>query len=339
MTIRHAVLLINLGSPKSTSTADVRTYLRQFLMDKYVIDLPWLLRALIVYGIILPTRPTKTAAAYRKIWADGSPLVTTSIAQQQLLQDKVDIPVGVAMRYGSPSIESAIKGLINDNPLLSSIHVIPLYPHYAMSTTLTVQKEVNRVIQKTKHTIKLSFQPPFYNNVHYLNAVAAIIKPQILDLDYVLFSYHGLPYRHLKKTDPTRRHCVTKECCKYPSKAWDTCYQYQTIVTTRELAKSLSLSESQYMISYQSRLGRDPWILPNTEDVIQKLAADGIKKLGIVCPSFVTDCLETLEEINMGGRALFLENGGESFTYIPCLNTDASWISLLQRWAEDSLTI
>ncbi len=189
-------------------------------------------------------------------------------------------------------------------------------------------------IKKTKHTIKLYFQPPFYKDPDYLNALINIIKPKLIDIDYLLFSYHGLPYRHLKKTDPTQNHCLSNNCCKTPSKAWETCYQHHTIETTEKIVKQLKIHKDNYGIAYQSRLGNDPWLLPNTEEFVKKLCENGVKKLGIVCPSFVTDCLETLEEINMGIRELFLENGGESFTYIDCLNTDPDWINTLKKWVE-----
>jgi ferrochelatase len=340
MNKRHAVLLINLGSPRSTSVPDVRRYLREFLMDKYVIDLPWLFRALLVHGVILMTRPAKTAEAYKKIWTKmGSPLINTSKAQHSLLQSCVDFPVALAMRYGAPSIEKTVESLVDQYPLLKSIHVIPLYPHYAMASTKTVEVLTKKMIKRAKHTIKVSFQSPFYDDTTYLDAVASIMKPEMGKSDHLIFSYHGIPIRHLRKTDPTGRHCVSNNCCKHPSKAWETCYKYQTIVTTRKLAALLQLSEGDYTISYQSRLGNDPWILPNTETVVRDLADRGVKRLGIVCPSFVTDCLETLEEVDMGLRELFLENGGESFNYIPCLNTSDKWIQTLRSWVENHTVV
>ena len=335
---RHAVLLVNLGSPQSPSIKDVRSYLREFLMDKYVMDLPWLFRAGVIYGTILPLRPAKTAAAYQKIWTkSGSPLINISMEQKKGLDEQVDVPVVMAMRYGQPSIKKTVHLLVRDYPLLKSIHVIALYPHYAMASTKTVQVLVAKIIKQTKPTIKLSFQPPFYNDSRYLRALASTIKPHLTDIDHLIFSYHGLPYRHLKKTDPTRRHCLANDCCKRPSKAWDTCYRYQTISTTRQLVKALELPENRYTIAYQSRLGRDPWIVPNTEEVVKDLANKGVKRLGIVCPSFVSDCLETLEEIDMGARTLFLDHGGESFTYIPCLNTNEQWIKTLKYWIENPI--
>lgn len=335
MSNTHAVLLVNLGSPNSTSLPDVRAYLKQFLMDKYVIDLPWLLRAMLIYGIILPFRPKKTAAAYNEIWTkSGSPLIITSQSQQRLLQEQVFYPVELAMRYGTPSIPDTISSLIMKNPLLKSIHVIPLYPHYAMSSTKTVEEEVKRVVKQMRNTIRLYFQPPFYNDPGYIEIMKNSIRSHLSSFDYLLFSYHGIPYRHLRKTDPTKHHCLSKNCCSRPSKAWDTCYQHQTVDSTHRIAESLGLSQSQYGIAYQSRLGRDPWLLPNTEDEIKRLASQGVKRLGVVCPSFVSDCLETLEEIKMEAREIFEENGGKSFTYIDCLNITPSWINLMKKWIE-----
>ena len=268
---KTGVLLINLGTPDSTSWWDIRKYLKEFLSDRRVIELNPIIWQTILNIFILNLRPSKTAEAYKEIWTKaGSPLITTSKAQQSLLQSRVDFPVTLAMRYGEPSIEKTVQSLVAQYPLLKSIHVIPLYPHYAMASTKTVEVLTKKIINRAKHTIKVSFQPPFYDDTNYLDAVASMMKPEMGKSDHLIFSYHGIPIRHLRKTDPTGRHCGSKNCCKHPSKAWETCYKYQTIVTTRKLAALLQLSEGDYTISYQSRLGNDPWILPKCADFLER---------------------------------------------------------------------
>jgi protoporphyrin/coproporphyrin ferrochelatase len=326
--MKSAVLLVNLGSPASTSIPDVRRYLDQFLMDPYVIDVPWALRALIVKGFILPTRPPKTAHAYQSIWTpEGSPLVVISEQTRRALDDRLQRPVGLAMRYGEPSIPDAVAALARRATDCDEIVVVPLYPQYAMATSKTVEVEALPALRATGMPFR--FVPPFYADDGYLNAMESRIRrgyPN--DVQYLLFSYHGIPARHLHKTDPTHRHCLTPNCCTTPSPAHATCYRHQSIETTEHLARRLDLAPGQYGFSFQSRLGSG-WLEPFTDVLLDQFPSRGITRLAIVCPSFVADCLETLEEIAIRGRASFLAAGGESLHYVPCLNGDPLWIEAL----------
>jgi ferrochelatase len=334
MTQTSVTLLVNLGSPRSTSLKDIRLYLGEFLMDKYVIDLPWLFRAALVYGPILTFRPKKTAHAYQEIWTKGgSPLIQISKGLQKKVQRRVDSPVYLAMRYGQPSIFDTLSQIREKHPSLTSLFVVPLYPQYAMSTTLTVEKEILSSLQRLRMSLTPIFKPPFYKDSDYIQALAKGAKKQLISPEHLLFSYHGLPERHLRKTDPTRSHCTRSNCCERPSQAWDTCYKHQCYVTTRSLMETLNM-DLPYSVGFQSRLGPDKWLSPSTEDTAIQLAKSGVKHLHVMCPSFVSDCLETLEEVNMGIRDSFLENGGEKFTYIPCLNTQDSWVDVVSEWIQ-----
>ncbi len=331
--VKRLVLLVNLGSPASTEVGDVRRYLRQFLMDKYVIDAPSPVRRLIVEGFILPFRPRGSAEAYRAIWRpDGSPLIVLSEQLRERLQEAVSLPVVLAMRYGEPSI----AGVLGRYPELEEVLLIPLYPHYAMATIQTVEEEVSRVLGGKKRPIKLRVIPPFYDDVHYIGALHASMAPYLRQpYDHILFSYHGLPERHILKSDPTGAHCLKKEdCCHVPSPAHKTCYRHQVMRTTELLAERADIPAGRYSLAFQSRLGMDSWLKPATGETLQRLARQGVRKLLVACPSFVTDCLETLEEIGMQGRETFLRAGGESYTMIPCLNDHEQWVKLLARWCD-----
>ncbi len=330
---KKVTLLINLGSPNSTSIKDVRAYLAEFLMDKYVIDIPWLFRALLIYGPILMFRPKKTAAAYSKIWTDqGSPLIKISKDTQKKLQKKTKTPIYLAMRYAQPSIPSIIEKIKKENPNIDTINIIPLYPHYAMSSTLTVQKACEKALRNDKTNIKIQFKSSFYNDPSYINSLVKSAKDKLGDCEYLLFSYHGLPERHIKKADKSNTHCLKKpDCCTRPSDAWNTCYKHQCVQTTTLFMQILG-KDIPHSIAFQSRLGNDPWLQPNAEEELIRLAKTGVKNIHVICPSFVSDCLETLEEIQIAGKESFLEHGGEKFTYIPCLNTQDSWIDTLKSW-------
>jgi len=325
------VLLVNLGSPDSTATPDVRRYLDQFLMDPYVIDVPFVLRALIVKGLVLPTRPAKSAEAYAKIWTDeGSPLVVISERTRAALEAQLGSPVGLAMRYGAPSIDAGIDELLARTGDADEIVVVPMYPQYAMASTTTVEVAVRAALDA--RGIAHRFVPPFFDDPGYLDALSARMREAGAGQSpYVLFSYHGVPKRHLRKTDPTGTHCLSgPDCCAIASPAHATCYRHQCLATTESLARRLGLAPGTYAFAFQSRLGGG-WIEPFTDVVLAELPARGVTRLAVVCPSFVADCLETLEEMDIRGRATFLEAGGESFTYLPCLNDDPRWIAALAR--------
>ena len=331
---RKGIVLVNLGTPDKPEKKEVKSYLREFLMDKNVIDIPYFSRLLLVRGIILNTRPKKSAEAYRKIWTDrGSPLLFHSEDLLKKVQSRVENPVELAMRYNKPSIKTAINNLIAKD--CDEILFFPLYPQYAMSTTLTVQEKVETEIKKIGNPIPFSFVPPFYNDEDYIGLLSGSIKDELnkVDYDHILFSYHGVPVRQIEKTDPTGLHCYKVEnCCEIDSPAHEFCYRHQSFVISKKVADKLGLNHDQYSSSFQSRLGKTEWIQPYTEDTLVNLAKKGVKKLLVVTPSFVADCLETIEEIGMEGKATFKDNGGEEYGLVSCLNSSSEWADLISKW-------
>ncbi len=327
-------LLVNLGSPNSTSVKDVKNYLDEFLMDKRVIDTPYLIRAFVVKGIILNTRPKKSAEAYKKIWwPEGSPLIVLSERLHKKVQERSNIPVELAMRYGNPSIKSGIQKLAKQG--VTEILLIPLYPQFAMATTETIVVLANKIIKKQFPSIKITDVPAFYNKPDYIEVLSNSIQKHLDEKkpEHLLFSYHGVPERHIKKSDITKSHCkIDGSCCNKASAAHEFCYRHQCYETTKQVADFLKLKEGTYSTSFQSRLGRDPWLQPYTDKTIDNFAENGIKNLAVVTPAFVSDCLETLEEIGMEAKHSFEENGGEHFSTIPCLNDNDSWANTLTKW-------
>jgi len=336
--MKRAVVLMNLGSPDSTGIKDMKRYLDEFLMDERVIDKPWLLRAFLVKGIIVPFRAPKSANAYKSIWTkEGSPLIVISKQQRQALKKELDESVTLAMRYGNLSPKQAYDELLKSNPDLEEIILIPLYPHYAMSSYETAVEYAKEQHKKGNYSFKLTFIKPFYDNVSYINALCESINPYIDgDYDQILFSYHGIPERHIVKCDPTKKHCLmVDDCCEVASDAHRYCYRHQCRTTTRLVADNLGIPKEKRGISFQSRLGKDPWLQPYTAARLAALPKEGVKKLLVVCPAFVSDCLETLEEMGKEGKEIFLHAGGESFELIPCLNVHPLWIKTLSKWIKD----
>lgn len=333
--VKRALLLMNLGSPDSTNLKDVKKYLREFLMDERVIDSPYLWRSLLVKRIIVPFRTSKSAHAYSSVWTkEGSPLIVLTKQLQQALQKQVDIPVEIAMRYGSPSPKETFDGLLNDHPDLEEVMVLPLYPHYAMSSYETAVEYAKNIHKKNNYPFTLSFVKPYYKDPDYINALTENIKPYLSQpYDHILFSYHGIPERHIRKSDTTGSHCLElADCCNVNSPAHDTCYRHQCFTTMHRVAEQLNIPKEKYSISFQSRLGNTPWLKPYTDFRLQEMPAEGIKNLLILCPAFVSDCLETLEEIAIRGKESFLAAGGKSFTMIPCLNTHPAWVRTITNW-------
>ena len=327
-------LLVNLGSPDSTSVKDVRKYLDEFLMDKRVIDVPYLLRAFIVKGIILNTRPKQSAEAYKKIWwEEGSPLIVISERLHKKVAAEAQIPVALAMRYGNPSLESGIQALTEQG--VDEILLIPLYPHFAMATTETIEALAHKIIKKKYPQVTLDSFPAFYNDTAYIDVLSSSIEHVMKgeNPEHLLFSYHGVPERHIRKSDITKGHCkIDESCCKTPSEAHTYCYRHQCYETTRLVAEKLGLKEGTYSTSFQSRLGKDPWLQPYTDQTIDEFPGKEVKNLAVVTPAFVSDCLETLEEIGMEAQHSFKEHGGEVFTTIPCLNDDHAWVEVIANW-------
>jgi ferrochelatase len=330
----RAILLVNLGSPDSTSVADVRAFLREFLMDARVLDVPFPLRWAIVHLAILPSRPAQSAEAYRKIWTpEGSPLVVGSRKVQAALQKRLPVPVELAMRYQNPSILNAIAALRGQQ--MRQVLLIPLFPHYAMSSYETAVERVKTVIAQTAPEMSLSVAPPFYDHPDYIQALVARASDHLRrGFDHLLFSFHGIPERHLRKSDPAHAHCLTAEdCCSRESAARQTCYRSQCFSTVQAFVKAAGISPSQYSVAFQSRLGRDPWLKPYTDFVLESMGRAGVIKLLVMCPSFVSDCLETMEEIGIRGRESFRAAGGGELTLIPCLNDHPRWVETLEKMA------
>lgn len=330
---------MNLGSPDSTQVKDVRRYLTEFLMDGRVIDYPYLLRSLLVKGIIVPFRAPKSAEAYSTIWTkEGSPLIVLTRQLQAALQEKVDVPVEIAMRYGNPTPAAAFDRLLERNPGLEEVVAVPLYPHYAMASYETAVEYARDVYASKQYPFKLSFIKPFYDDADYIAALAESMRPYLeQSYDHILFSYHGIPARHLLKTDTTGSHCMkVNDCCNVASDTHKVCYRHQCFVTTRLVTQALQIPENKYSISFQSRLGKG-WLQPFTDKRLEEMPKEGIKKLLILCPAFISDCLETLEEIEERGKETFLEAGGESYTMIPCLNVHTLWVQLLEKWVHESV--
>lgn len=333
---KRGILLMNLGSPDSTEVTDVRKYLNQFLMDERVIDQPYLLRALLVQGIIVPFRAPKSAEAYKTIWTkEGSPLIVLSRQLQEALQQQVEEPVELTMRYGNPTPEEAFNKLLQRMPDMEEVVAVPLYPHYAMSSFETAVAYAKEVHTRKKYAFKLRFLDPYYNDADYIAALADRMQPYLQqEYDHLLFSYHGVPGRHIRKTDPTGTHCLqSPDCCSTPSEAHRFCYRHQCFTTTRLVTEKLGVPREKYSISFQSRLGKG-WLEPFTDIRLEEMPKEGIRKLLIICPAFVSDCLETLEEIEIRGRESFMGAGGEQYTMIPCLNTHPLWVKALAKWVE-----
>lgn len=337
-TNRRGIVLMNLGSPDSTELKDVKKYLMEFLMDGRVIDYPYLFRKILVGGIIVPFRTAKSAEAYKTVWTkEGSPLIVITKQLQSLLQQQVEEPVEIAMRYGNPSVSSAFDSLMKKVPGLEEVIAVPMYPHYAMSSYETAVEYAKEVHKKKKYPFNLSFVKPYFDNNDYVKALTESIRPYLSqDYDHILFSYHGIPRRHILKADITGAHCFkTGNCCEVASPAHDYCYRHQCLTTMKLVTEALGIPTDKFSYSFQSRLGREEWLRPYTDFRLTEFPAEGVKKLLVVCPAFVSDCLETLQEIAIEGKHTFMEAGGESFTLIPCLNTHPLWAGALKKWVAE----
>jgi len=290
-----------------------------------------------VKGIILNTRPKISAKAYKKIWwEEGSPLIVLSERLEDKLKQKVEMPIALAMRYGSMTIKKGLQKLVDQG--VDEVLIVPLYPQYAMATTETILVLAKELRDAHFPQLTLSDLPPFYNNPEYIKVLSNTIKESLKGkiYEHLLFSYHGIPERHIRKSDITKSHCkIDKSCCVTPSEAHAYCYKHQCLEVTRLVGEELGLEDAVYSTSFQSRLGFDPWLQPYTDRTIERLGKEGTKSMAIATPAFVSDCLETLEEIAMEGEEIFHEVGGKEFTTIPCLNDDPAWVSLLAKWVTE----
>lgn len=322
------VLLINLGSTESPDPEDVRKYLDEFLMDERTMDFPYWLRSLIVRGIILKTRPEKTGANYERIWwEEGSPLIVISKRLRNKVRNLTDLPVEIGMRYGEPSLKSGLQKLVDKG--VNDVMLIPLYPQYTMSTIETALVKISEVKKEFFPELKLSAFPAFYDNQEYIEVLSGSISENLKDLEYdhMLFSYHGIPVRHERKTS----YVYDDE----KANARRINYRDQCMETTRLVAEKLNLKEGTFSSAFQSRLGIDPWIKPFTDKTVESLPTKGVKKLVMVSPAFVADCVETIDELNREAKEEFLEAGGEDFTFIPCLNDRQDWAETVAQWIEN----
>lgn len=330
------VLLVNLGTPASPAVGDVRRYLHEFLSDPRVLDTHPVARALLLYGVVLPFRPRRSAAAYAKVWLDeGSPLLVHSRAlREAVAKDLGDAyRTELAMRYGEPSIEGALRRLSERGA--TRLVVVPLFPQYAGSSTGSALERVYGLAASHWNVASLRVVEPFYAEPDFIRALAAVAQPELAEFapDYVLMSYHGLPERQVHKSDLSGSHCLARaDCCDAIEGANTHCYRAQCYATSRALARELGLESAKYGVSFQSRLGRTPWIQPFTDLVLPDLAARGVRRLAVLCPSFVADCLETVEEIGIRGRQQWSELGGEALHLVPCLNGQPQWAASLASW-------
>jgi ferrochelatase len=324
------VLFINLGTPAAPTTVEVRKYLREFLMDPRVLDMPFISRWLLVHLVIAPFRAPRSASAYQKIWTEaGSPLLcnTRNFAAAVARSLGNEFVVEVAMRYGEPSIPQALDRLIKTG--VDAVRVMPLYPQYASSSTGSSEEAVLRYERKKEHVPPIQFVPPFFDHPDFLKSFAEIGAPRLKEFqpNHILFSFHGLPERHILKEDISGRHCLkSPDCCERIIPANGLCYRAHCVQSARGIARELGLKKDDYTIAFQSRLGRTPWIQPFTDFVLKDLARQKTKRVAVFCPSFVADCLETLEEIGIRGREQFIKDGGEDLLLIPSLNDHPSWV-------------
>lgn len=337
---KRAVLLLNLGSPDSTSVPDVKRYLREFLGDERVIDKPdsAFLRKVLVNGIIIPFRAKNSSHAYSTIWTEqGSPLIVTSKLAHAALQKRTSAPVELAMNYGNPSIPDALRRLVAAG--VDELLLFPQYPHYAMSSWETVVAKVHREAAQLAPKMKVECVAPFYADPDYIDALVASARPFLAQPhDHLLFSYHSIPQRHLTKADSSKAHClVVPDCCNNCSPAHATCYKAQVTRTTHLFAQRAGLDPARWSIAFQSRIAGEPWLTPYTDFEYKRLAKEGRGRLLVITPAFVTDCLETLEEIRVRGAEDFVAAGGKSFTAIPCLNDHPAYIDFLAKRTRDWL--
>jgi ferrochelatase len=324
--LRKILFVANLGSPEDCTPKAVDPYLREFLMDPRVVDIPYALRWLLVHTIIVPFRKHRSAKAYAKVWLEeGSPLrvVTQRFAEKLAVAVKGKYEVVWGMRYSTPAIANVLADLRLTKD--DTLYFVPLYPHYATSSSESSVDALRAALAKKRSAARIFYLQDFYDHPRFIAPLTAQVRVERKDADFILFSYHGLPERHLKKL-PNGEFCLRPGCCDLVRHENRLCYRAQAFRTTRLVATALGLKSDEYETSFQSRLGRTPWIQPFTDVKLEELARRGVRKLAVVCPSFVTDCLETLEEIQIAGRETFRAAGGDDLHLIPCLNDSDAWV-------------
>jgi ferrochelatase len=337
--MKKGLLLLNLGTPDAPTPEKVRDYLREFLMDPFVIDIPFVFRWLLVHGAILPKRPALSAEAYRKVWTErGSPLLEYLhglVEQVRAIAPAARWEVKGGMRYGNPSLRSVLSEFKKDG--IREVVVFPLYPQYSLAATESSVAATRPIAEELGLTVR--FVPAFYDAPGFIQAFAAVARESLqgYEFDHLLFSFHGLPERQVKKTDrsPAGSHCLqSADCCARITEANRDCYRAQSYATARALAKELGLTPDRYTVCFQSRLGRTPWIKPYTDQLYVDLAGKGVRRVAVMCPAFVADCLETLEEIQIRGREEFKKLGGQDLKLVPSLNASPLWARAVLELAE-----
>lgn len=337
------ILVTNIGTPDSYEVSDVRRYLKTFLMDKNIISIPYLIRWLLVHGIIVPKRAAFSAENYKKVWtSEGSPLLVYTKRFQQKLQQKLgsQFIVEFGMSYSNPNIEAGLQKLHSRG--VDHIIVIPLYPQFAQATTGSAIEDTQKAVAKLGIKTKISFAPDFYDADFFIDAQARLAieslekaSKDFAAVDHWVFSFHGLPESQIKKDKACS---LNLDCCSRQSSCTRRCYRAQCFATAKKLAAKMKLSDSNYTVTFQSRLGKAEWIKPYTDKTVQKLAESGIKNLGMISPAFVTDCIETLEELAIGVKETFEEHGGHYFHLAPCVNDDALWVDGFAEWVHQLST-
>lgn len=338
---KKGLLLLNLGTPENFDPQAVGRYLKEFLNDPYVIDIPKVLRWILVNILIVPKRKRDSAKLYKKVWTErGSPLLVHLKDLEKRMGESLgeESEVRAAMRYGKPPIEDAVKAF-KDNAV-KEVLVVPLYPQYSLAATESSINKTRMIFEKLYPEARVTFVQYFYHEPAYIRATAEVSKKYLesFSWDKILFSFHGLPERQVKKTDPSRTHCLVKEnCCETIRKgqANELCYRAQSYATARAIAEKLNLKKEEYFVGFQSRLKGAPWIRPFSDEFYRELPKKGVKRLAVICPSFVADCLETLEEVQMRGKEEFVENGGEDLLLIPSLNASPEWAQALTEIVRD----
>ncbi|MBT4286276.1 MAG: ferrochelatase [Deltaproteobacteria bacterium] len=334
---KKGVLLINIGTPENTEISSIRKFLKVFLMDRRVISIPYILRWFILNLFILPHRSAKVAVKYKRIWKkEGSPLMIYSKRIKQLLNEELgkNYLVEIAMRYGSPSIQTSISKLMQKK--VNELQIIPLFPQYSSAATGSAIEKVLKTMQRFNYFPKIQINSSFYDHSDYIQTIANIGKShKPAKYDHILFSFHGIPVKQL--TDPTSKtNCIqSSDCCREITEMNHNCYRAQCFKTAHLIANSLDINPKQYSVSFQSRLGKTEWIKPYTVELVQNFPKSGVKKLLVFCPSFVIDCLETLDEIGFELSNIFVKHGGEKLELVPALNDHLSWIQTLSDWIKD----
>ena len=333
---RTGVLLANLGTPDSPGVRDVRRYLREFLGDPRVLDMPALTRWLLLNLVILPFRPRASARAYAQVWTpQGSPLRVHGAALRDGVAKALgqDYVVALGMRYGEPSIGSALEQLAQAD--VARVLALPLFPQYSTAATGSAVAKIHEELERATHLPPIELLGSFYADPGFIASFAEVARPHLEEFrpDFVLFSYHGLPERQVRATDASQSHCLERaDCCDAVAAVNRNCYRAHCFATSRALAAALGLEAERYSVAFQSRLGRQPWIRPYTDHVLPELAARGIRRLAVLCPTFVADCLETLEEIGIRGRDQWLGLGGEELRLVPSLNAEPLWVETVAQW-------